>query len=214
MPGRRRATYSPAGRRGSPGTLLTLAAVMLAAAAACGGDGPTGPSVATVQITSPIGGVMAVGRSVALTAAALDGSGSTVPGQSFSWRSANTAVATVSPSGVVQAVAAGSTTIYATTGGVEGRVTMRAVDADLETLATILDDAYTTRLRSFLTTGAGNAVGAALDDCDTALSAGDVLGLQGCLEAVQATSSSGPTDRALLAVLGVITEQGLLLLNL
>ena len=213
MAERRRTTYSPALRGVSPRAVLMLSVLALATAGACD-NGPTAPSVATVEITSPIGGVMAVGRSVALTARAVDASGSTVPGQSFEWRSADAAVATVSPSGVVQAVASGNATIIASTGGVDGRITLRAVDADLETLAAILDDAYTARLQSFLTTGAGNAVGGALDDCGTALSAGDVLGLQSCLETVQATTSSDPTDRALLAVLGVITEQGLLLLNL
>jgi plastocyanin len=64
-----------------------------------------------------------------LSATALDGSGGTVANPpATAWQSANTAVATVSPTGLVTAVANGQTDVTATIGGRKGttRVTVGA----------------------------------------------------------------------------------------
>jgi hypothetical protein len=60
------------------------------------------------------------GSTIQLTATARDGSGNIISGQTFTWTSNNTAVATVNSSGVVSGVAAGSATIGAATSGVTG----------------------------------------------------------------------------------------------
>src|SRR5206468_9627738 len=55
-----------------------------------------------------------------LAAAAKDSSGTTLSGQTVTWTSSATAIATVSASGLVTGVAAGSATITATSGGKSG----------------------------------------------------------------------------------------------
>ncbi|MDX1675586.1 MAG: Ig-like domain-containing protein [Longimicrobiales bacterium] len=168
----------------------------------------------TVEVTSPIGDVMAAGRSVPLTAVAQTASGDPVSGQAYDWESSDPSVATVDGTGRVAGVAAGSATITATTGEASGSLTLRVVEADLETIQVLLDDIYTASLVANLGSGSGDAVAEALDSCATALVDGDVLGLDECLQTIQDETSSDPTDQALLAVLGVITERSAQLLNL
>lgn len=75
--------------------------------------------VATVAVTpNPLG--MSVGQKTQLTATLRDSIGNTVTGRAVAWTSSNTSVATVSDSGVVTAVAAGTTTITATSEGKSG----------------------------------------------------------------------------------------------
>jgi uncharacterized protein YjdB len=65
------------------------------------------------------------GQTVQLTATALDRNGSPVAGQTFQWSSGNTAVATVTPTGLVSGLAEGTAEIRATIeGGVAGGVTI------------------------------------------------------------------------------------------
>jgi uncharacterized protein YjdB len=66
----------------------------------------------------------ALGDTVRLAAAAFDANGSNVAGAEFSWESSDQAVATVSASGLVTAVANGSATITATTGSASGTATV------------------------------------------------------------------------------------------
>ena len=75
--------------------------------------------VATVTVTpNPLG--MSVGQKTQLTATLRDSSGNVVTGQTVTWTSSNTAVATVSNSGEVTAVSAGTTTVTATSEGKTG----------------------------------------------------------------------------------------------
>lgn len=62
--------------------------------------------------------VVRVGDTTPLTATALDNSGQPVAGRPVTWRSSNTAIATVGSSGAVTGVAPGSATITATIDGV------------------------------------------------------------------------------------------------
>ena len=80
---------------------------------------PPPPTVAsiTVQIANS---TLDVGGSTAATAVARDASGNPIGGVSFTWSSSNTSVATVSSSGAVSAVAAGTASIIATGGGKSG----------------------------------------------------------------------------------------------
>jgi uncharacterized protein YjdB len=81
----------------------------------------TTPSVSRVEIT-PSSPVVSVGGSVSLQAAAFDSDGSTIVGRTINWGTSNSTIATVSATGVVTGVAAGTTSISATTGGKTAQV--------------------------------------------------------------------------------------------
>src|SRR6266516_3343634 len=75
--------------------------------------------VASVAV-APASASVQVGQTVPLTATPKDASGTPLSGRVISWSSSNTAVATVSSSGVVSGVAAGVATITATSEGQSG----------------------------------------------------------------------------------------------
>lgn len=87
-----------------------------------GGSG-NGPTVQRVTVT-PATATRDPGQTVQLTATALDRKGNVVGGVSFTWSSNASGVATVSSSGLVTAVSAGSATIAATGGGKTGTATV------------------------------------------------------------------------------------------
>jgi uncharacterized protein YjdB len=79
----------------------------------------TQATVASVAVApNPL--TITVGQTGQLIATPHDASGNAVTGRTVTWSSANTAIATVSDSGVVKAVAAGTTTISATVDGKTG----------------------------------------------------------------------------------------------
>lgn len=106
--------------RSSPRPLVAFAT--LAIFSACGGGG-TEPvvdnAVATVSISSPAT-TIAPGATVQMTAVARNAGGSTVSGGTPTWSSSTQSVATVSSSGLVTAVANGTSTITATIDGKNG----------------------------------------------------------------------------------------------
>ena len=75
--------------------------------------------VASVTV-SPSSRTLTIGQTVTLGATARDAGGNVIAGAPITWTSSNTAVATVSASGVVTAVGAGSATIQATSGTASG----------------------------------------------------------------------------------------------
>jgi uncharacterized protein YjdB len=79
----------------------------------------TNAPVASVTI-SPAPASILVGSTVQLTATPQDAGGNPLTGRVVTWSSNNTAVATVSNSGLVTGVAAGSATVTATSEGVSG----------------------------------------------------------------------------------------------
>lgn len=76
-------------------------------------------AVATVAV-APNPASVTVGQSSQLVATAKDANGNAVTGRPVTWSSANTAIATVSESGLLKGVAAGTTTITATIDGKSG----------------------------------------------------------------------------------------------
>jgi hypothetical protein len=96
--------------------LVDSAAVVDTAASV---DAPA-PAVSSVSV-SPASATLAVGESVQLSATAKDVNGSPVDGSAVTWTTSNSAVASVSSSGVVKALASGSSTVMATIQGVEGK---------------------------------------------------------------------------------------------
>jgi len=117
---------APAPQRSRVPLVAGIAVVVLASAALAvlrpweRGAAPAGPAAAAAPTAAqvsiqPSTGVLMVGGSLQLTAVALDSAGRQVTG-AVAWTSDSSAVATVSPAGQVQAVAAGTATIRASVG--------------------------------------------------------------------------------------------------
>jgi len=89
--------------------------------------GGGGPKLKSITV-SPTSASITAGQTIQLTATASPPNTATT----FTWASANTAVATVSTSGLVTAVAQGTTSITASSGGVTGSstITVTSVSAD------------------------------------------------------------------------------------
>ena len=108
-------------------TLLALSHVLVIAASvsACGGDGggdiQEPRPVTAVTVTAPNTTVEA-GQTVQLTATARDAGGTVVEGRIFEWTTADAAVASVSPAGLVSGIKEGQIEIRATTEGVAGSI--------------------------------------------------------------------------------------------
>ena len=191
--------------------MIVLGAAMLYVA--CDGTEPPDP-VANITITSPIGEVMAVGRTVTLDAVATDTRGNTIASPTYSWESSNRAVATVDQNGTVTGVASGTATITASADDVSGNLTMRVVVADLDGIAKLVADPFTVLLVAGLNTV--SEVSAGLDTTRQALTEGNVEAAQRGLEvAVNAIDSvTDPDDRALSAVLRLLLDYAISLLGL
>lgn len=86
----------------------------------CGDD----PSVATVEVTAPNTALTFLGATVQLQATARDSDGNRVTGQTFTWSSSNENAVTVNTSGLATALAVGTATITATTGGRQGSLAL------------------------------------------------------------------------------------------
>jgi len=191
--------------------------------AACGGGDGGGPFippitgvVASIEVSSPIDTIMAVGWMGQLTARARDSDGDIVAGQQFSWRSSDTGVATVSETGLVEALSAGSVTITASVSGVNGRLGMRAVAADLGAVAATLGDPFTDAMVAHLSGATQPDVQSALAECSAGLAGDNIVVVLECLGAIRAPAAgaSDPTDVVLLAVLGVLADHSERLLGI
>ena len=106
--------------------LARLTVLGVAALSACGGDGPTTPGVfpmpRTVDVVevTPANASILASETVQLSATPRDAQGNALSGRAVTWRSSNTSAATVSSTGLVTGVAAGSPTITATSEGIDG----------------------------------------------------------------------------------------------
>jgi hypothetical protein len=104
--------------RSSPVRLVLLSG-LASAMAACGGDGPSDPSpqppaaVATVTVSGTVGQPVP-GDEIQLAASVRDAAGVELTGRAVVWTSSSDAVATVTQTGLVTAVAPGTATITAT----------------------------------------------------------------------------------------------------
>ena len=86
------------------------------------------PTVVSVDVT-PASSSIVVGSTAQLTATAQDAEGVPITGRTFAWASDAPAIATVSETGLVTAVAAGSATITATTDGKSGSAVVNVTSA-------------------------------------------------------------------------------------
>jgi plastocyanin len=116
-------------------------AILLLAAAACGGEGPsTDFNVAVTPTTAELFSV-APGNTVSLTAVATDDDGQVLSGGTRTFTSGNGAIASVSDAGVVTAVGAGTTAITTS-------VTLDGTTVSATTAITVEDAPVTATVRA------------------------------------------------------------------
>jgi len=106
------------------GTILVSAPLL--GAIACSSDSGTNPTVGRIAM-SLTADSMTVGSTVHLTGAAETSAYSPIAGQTLTWSSTNTAIATVDDTGLVTAVAPGVDTVKATDGTVSGLAVITVV---------------------------------------------------------------------------------------
>ncbi|HYR17807.1 MAG TPA: Ig-like domain-containing protein, partial [Mycobacterium sp.] len=85
-------------------------------------------------VVSPAAPSVTVGQTVQLVATPQDSSGTALPGRTVTWASSNGAVGTVSGSGQVVAMAAGSATITATSEGRSGTASISVANIPVATV--------------------------------------------------------------------------------
>jgi uncharacterized protein YjdB len=105
--------------------------------ASCDGSSTAPSPITAVTITPSSPTLAAIGATIQLSASALRGDGQVATGETFTWTSSNNSAATVSPSGLVTAVANGSTTISATAGGVAGSTTVTVTQSASSVTVTV-----------------------------------------------------------------------------
>ena len=124
-------------------------------------------SAAVASVTlSPGSANISAGQSVALQVTLRDSANNVLSGRTVTWTSANTAVATVSSNGVVQAVATGTATITATCEGKSGSASVTVVAAPSnapELPRTYLDTHYVPPTGNTITVPSGGNLQAALN---------------------------------------------------
>lgn len=109
----------------SRASAASLAAIVSLAACASAAEPDGATPVSQVQVTPGAAALVLGGTASAqLTAVARDAEGGVLADREFTWSSSQASVATVSASGLVTAVAAGSATISATSEGVHGTATV------------------------------------------------------------------------------------------
>ncbi|MBC7895592.1 MAG: Ig-like domain-containing protein [Cytophagaceae bacterium] len=100
------------------------------------------PPVSSVRVAPASSGIT-VGSTLTLRADPLFASGDPVPGRTIAWTTSTAAVASVTASGTVQAVAAGTATITATVDGVSGTA---AITVSVVPVATVVTSPTTASL--------------------------------------------------------------------
>jgi hypothetical protein len=114
----------------------TLLLVLGLGVAGCGGG--TEPKIpTTAALSESTVSLAGIGQTVQLTATITDQNGNTIGSPALTWTSANTAVATVSPSGLVTATGNGMTAITVSAGSVSAHadVTVAQVPTQLQKIA-------------------------------------------------------------------------------
>jgi Bacterial surface proteins containing Ig-like domains len=119
-------------------------------------------SVGAVSVSPGSVGLVA-GKSQQLSASLVDDAGNTLPAHNITWSSANNSIASVSSSGVVNALHAGSTTITASANGVSGHASVVVSAGAVENIAVSpssmdLTSGDTQQLSAKLTDASGNVL--------------------------------------------------------
>ena len=140
-------------------SFLLLTAVLLQA---CGGGSSSSSTVASITV-SPTSGSVSVNGSQTFAATALDSNGQTVTGQTFTWASSNTAIATITSAGVATGIAAGSSQITASDAGVTSTAATLTVSPAIATvtlspLSATIKVGQTQQFTASATDASGNTV--------------------------------------------------------
>ncbi len=123
-------------------TRLLLPTTLCGSLVACGGPNPTGsgtpppttPVVVSVAIVTPPPATLEVGSRIQLRAEARDGAGMVLTSQPFAWASDRPAVATVTRSGQVTAMAEGQATITVSVGDRSASVALTVTTPAVQTI--------------------------------------------------------------------------------
>lgn len=182
---------------------------------ACGNEPPGPLVVGSVQVSSPIGDRLAVGRNVQLVAVAKTSGGQTVPGVTFTWGSSADGIAGVTSAGLVSGLADGGATISAEADGVSGQILLDVIAADLPGVSTATADALAVALVAGLSGGVRAQIEAAIAQCGSGVSQGNFDTIESCLATIRThgASATDPTDQVLLASLGIFADYIEQLLN-
>ena len=110
------------------GSLSNVASAATSAAPAAPAAPPAGVTVASVIVTpSPVSN--SVGQTAQFSAQVISSTGSVLSGQSITWTSSNSAIATVNASGLATSVGAGTVSILASSGGKSGSASLTVAAA-------------------------------------------------------------------------------------
>jgi uncharacterized protein YjdB len=139
--------------------------------------------VASVTVSLAATSINAVETTQA-TATTLDGSGGVLTGRAVTWTSSNTAVATVSGSGLVTAVSAGTANITATSEGKSGSATLTVTPAPVASVSVTLAASNITAIQTTQATST-------LRDVNGVLLTGRAVAWTSDNTAVATVSSSG-----------------------
>jgi len=120
------------------------------------------PPVSAVSV-SPASASVQPGQTLQLTATTLDSAGNVLTGRTVTWSSSNTAAATVSRTGLVSGVAAGSATITAASEGQSGTAVMAVTNAPVASvtvtpLSATVSVGQTAQLTATLKDASGNVL--------------------------------------------------------
>ena len=174
------------------------------------GDDPIDPpptsTLTSIVVTSPVDSVMAAGRNATFTAEAFDQSGGAMTA-TFTWASSNGSTAGVNSGGVVSALAAGTTTISATSSTVTGDLAIRVVPSDLDGLTATLTEPFFLALSGALASATTSQLQGAVTACTLAVTAGHVLNIRQCLIDAAGVGGSDGNDDALLGILALFIQQ-------
>ena len=189
---------------------------MLALAAGCGGDSSGPPAVASVSVSAPAGSII-VGQTAQLSATPRDAAGTAITGRTVTWATSTASIATVSNTGLVTGVSAGSATISAT---VDGKTGTRLVDiipppvasVSVTAAASSIQAGQTTQATAVTRDGAGNILtgravtwGTSNPNVATVSTTGLVTGVGGGTATISA-SSEGQLGSTIISVTVVVSE--------
>ena len=142
------------------------------------------PPVATVAI-DPTTATLVVGQNRALTANVRDAAGNVLTGRTVTWSSNNTGVATVSASGQVSAVSAGTATITATSEGRSGTATITVTPAPVASIT------LTPSTQTSIAVGGTQAFSATMRDANGNVLVGRTVSWSSSNTAVASISAGG-----------------------
>lgn len=100
--------------------VFSAALVSAIALSGCGGGDASGPAPVVAVDVSPVSTTVVTGNTQQFTASPRDGRGNALPGRAVAWITSDATVATIDGTGLVTAIAAGSTSITASSGGQRG----------------------------------------------------------------------------------------------